>query len=132
MMDQLSSGTISSNPQPHASSQASSLSTSSVIVQQSNITSQLSSLNNPSEIDGLGTILSNNSSGNSTAASGLCPLSGNRTPVQDQPSSVQQQRIISTTNISTPTPSGGQGSVQSPVLSPPGKVFGRNYNGTSE
>lgn len=153
MMDQMPSSGPNSTSNLHPSSSQTSSSASSVIVQQSSASSTAASLlsnnnnNNPvgsqhlgslstnSELDSLSNILlASNSAPN--AAVGHSSSSSSAEVIRSLGTSqeltpVQQQRIISTTqqHLSTPT---GPGSNQSPVLSPPGKVFGRNYNGTSK
>lgn len=122
MMDHISSGT-----NPHPSSGNANTSSSSVIVQQSSgnpPTVHPSSVNSSGEVEGLGNVQSSSGHNNTSTTTTGYGSSQELTPVQ-------QQRIISTTQQHLSTPS-GPGSAQSPVLSPSGKLYGRNYNGTSE
>lgn len=133
MMDHISSA-ISSNPHPSSSiANTSSTTSSSVIVQQSSGNhpiAHLSGISNSGEFEGLTSALSSTTTSTTGHNTSTATTTAGQGAAQEL-TPVQQQRTISTTqqHLSTPT---GPGSTQSPVLSPPGKVFGRNYNGTSE
>lgn len=143
-MDHISTGTVSTNSlHPSSSSLANTITTttssssasasSSVIVQQSSsIASHANSVQtSTNELDNLGASVLSSTGHLNHNNSATATTTGHGAQAAQELTPVQQQRIISTTqqHLTTPT---GPGSAQSPVLSPPGKVYGRNYNGTSE